>query len=120
VSPNRFRMMLWVSVVVLVLVAFWSSTYTISRDVVASSRTGCKRGIQERLNVLEENRLTIQGNKAIVADPKQPLATKTARREQYEGEEHIEKLRRERVDPAHGGKLICSRAYPDPEIIPIP
>lgn len=107
-------------IIVIVLASSWSAAFISERETRRASVHSCERDVQERLAILTENELAIAGNKAVSEDPKQPLRTRVTRKRQYEGEQHLEKERRERVDPAHGGKLVCTEVFPAPSLTPTP
>jgi hypothetical protein len=106
-----FDALLAVLIIAGIGVTLWVALHFHSQ-LLSSQRRGCERGIHERLTLIEEAKARITGNLAIVADPRQPTRTKAARLHEARIEERIIGERRARLDPLHGGKLVCSKVYP--------
>jgi hypothetical protein len=114
----RKRVHTFPALVVVALAGIFGQSYLGRREVVHSQRVGCERGIEERLDTIAESDSRITGNLAIARDPRQPATTRSARAAEARDEERIRERRYARVDPAHGGRLVCSDAYPSASPFP--
>lgn len=103
---------------VFLLLAIGLSTNITGHRIIKAQRTGCTRGIHDRLDEIWVDEAGIRGNLIIASDILQPIKTRKARVVQAAIEQTVVNDLRIRVDPAHGGKLICAQVYPEPSLIP--
>jgi hypothetical protein len=107
-------------VLLLLIVLVFISNLQGRQGATANARAACKRGILERVDTIHEQDVHITGNYAVARDPRQPAATRSSRWLEAREEEAIREDRYTRVDPAHGGKLVCDKVDPEPSLLALP
>jgi len=90
--------------------------FTGRANLAKAERASCARVISDRLSAIAVREVQAKTARILADDVTQSIKTRNARREEaLQLEVSITDLRI-RVDPDHGGQLICSEAFPNPRI----
>lgn len=85
-------------------------------EIVNADRHSCTRGIQDRLTSIRVWQQQRHAAAAIGRDPFQSPRTRRARNAEARQLKDAIAGATRRVDPAHGGTLICTEAFPKPSV----
>lgn len=85
--------------------------------IVQSQRDQCEAGIDQRLQTSEVWRQQERAARRIADDPFQSARTRSARIDEARTLRDARRVLRPRLDPKHGGALVCSEAYPEPALL---
>ncbi|MCA1571715.1 MAG: hypothetical protein LC798_15655 [Chloroflexi bacterium] len=102
----------------LLIILVFAAGYEGRKAIVINSREGCAQIIRDRLADIDVLAVQAQSALAIADDSFQSARTRSVRRREARVLTAAIRDRRTRVDPAHGGELVCDEAFPWPSVLP--
>jgi hypothetical protein len=91
--------------------------FTGRANLAEAQRLACRAGIADRLGTIRARQVQATSARSIAQDPLfQSRRTRDVRLAEAQALQTSVRDLRTRVDPAHGGRLVCAEAFPNPSV----